>query len=454
MGKKFNFDYVIIGSGPAGATAALTLAKNKRKKVAIIEGQKYGGANLNTRDIPYAISLNFIHNFYNLKGSPELTGQVLHYNFPTIAAHQEKIAHTLGANDKKIFEDAGITCIDGYANFLDTNTIAVGDKKFTSNYFILATGAKLNTAGIVGLDSANCHTPDTIIKIRRLPKFILIVGGGSTGCEIAEYFAKLGTKVILMESDSRILPKEDKEASEAMRDYFEHELGIMVMENCKVVEITNDKGVKRVIFSTNKREKMIHIGCVVLATGSTPRTDCGLENAGIKFNKSGILVDKFFQTSTRNIFAIGDCVGNNSSTERAKYEASVLADNLLNKAKTPIVYSGFTRITATEPEIATVGKTEATLIKNKIKYKKSIVYLKDIPASKIHHEDHGFVKILVDHSGRIIGATIMAPHASLIVPELAIAIRHHLTALEITNTPHIANSFSYAIKLAAGKLAK
>ena len=454
MGKKFDFDYVIIGSGPAGTTTALSLAKNKKKKIAIVEGGKYGGANLNTRDVPYAISLNFVHNFYNIKNSPELTGQVLHYNFPTVAAQQEKIARSLGANSKKIFEDAGITCFSGYANFLDTNTIAVGNKKITSDYFVLATGAKLNTAGIIGLDSVEYYTPNDIIKIRRLPKFILVVGAGSTGCEIAEYFAKLGTKVILMESDSRILPKEDKEASDSMRDYLERELGVMIMENCKVVEITNDKGVKRVVFSTDKHEKMVHIDCVVLATGSTPCTDCGLENADVKFNKSGIIVDRFFQTSAYNIFAIGDCISNNSSTERAEYEASVLANNLLHRAKTPAAHSGFTRITATEPEVATVGKTEATLIKNRTKYKKSIVYLKDIPASKIYHQEYGFVKILTDHNGRIIGATIMAPHASLIVPELAIAIRHRLTALEIANTPHITNSFSYAIKLAAKKIVK
>ena len=454
MGKKFDFDYIIIGSGPAGTTAALTIAKNKKKKVAIVKGQNYGGSNLNTRDIPYAVGLNFSHNFYNLKDSPELNGQDPHYNFPTIAAHQDKIASLLGANNKKLYENASITCIDGYANFLDQNTIAVGDKKITSDYFILATGAKLDTSHIIGLESVDYYTPDTIIKIRRLPKFVLVVGGGSTGCEIAEYFAKLGTKVILMEANSRILPKEDKEASDSLRDYFERELGIMIMEKCKVVEITNDGNSKRVVFSTDKHEKMVHIDCVVLATGSVPYTNYGLENAGVKFSKSGILVDKFFQTSARNIFAIGDCISNNSSTERAEYEASVLADNILHKAKTPIIHSGFARITATEPEIATVGKTEATLIKNKTKYHQAVIYLKDIPASKIYHQDYGFVKIITDSKGCVVGATIMAPHASLMISELAIAVRHHLTALEIASTPHIANSFNYAIKLAAKKLAK
>lgn len=453
MGKKFDFDYIIIGSGPAGTTAALTLAKNKSKKIAIVEGQSYGGTNLNTRDIPYAVGLGFAHSFYNLKDSPELTGQELHYNFPTIAAHQEKVSELLGAGSKKLYEDAGITCINGFANFLDANTIAIEGAKITSDYFILATGARLNTGHIVGLDSVDYHTPDSILKIRRLPKYILIVGGGSTGCEIAEYFAKLGTKVILMESSARILPKEDKEASDALRDYFERELGIMIMENCKVVEITNDGATKRVVFSTDGHDKMVHIDCVVLATGSTPRTDYGLENAGVRFNKSGIIVDKFVQTSARNIFAIGDAISSNSSTERAEYEASVLADNLLHKAKTPVIHSGFARLTATEPEIATVGKTEATLIKNKTKYSKAVVYLKDLPASKIYHENYGFVKIITNSRGSIIGATIMAPHASLMILELAVAVRHHLTALEIASTPHVANSFNYAIKLAAKKLA-
>lgn len=453
MGKKFDFDYIIIGSGPAGTTAALNLAKNKRKKVAIVESKEYGGSNLNSRDIPYLVSLNFAHNFYNLKKSPELT-DTPHFNFSAITDHQNKVAKSLGANNKKIYENIGITCIDGFAKFLDSNTIIVNNKKITSDYFILATGTQLNTSHISGLSSANYFTPENVIKLQHQPKFILVIGGGSTGCEITEYFAKLGTKVILMESSARILPKEDKEASELLCSYFERELGVMVMENSKVVEISKDEKSQRVIFSTNGQNKMVRIDSVVLATGSSPCTNYGLENAGVKFNKTGIIVDKFFQTSARNIFAIGDCISNNSSTERAEYEAFVLSDNLIHKAKTPIIHNGFARITSTDPEIATVGKTEATLIKNKTKYKKSIVYLKDIPASQIYHAEYGFAKIITDLSGHIIGATIISKDASLMITELALAIRHHLTALEIASTPHIANNFNYIIKLAAKKLAK
>ena len=454
MGKSFDFDYIIIGSGPAGATAALELAKNKRKKIALVEGKNYGGSNLNTRDIPYAVSLNFVHTFHNLKNLPEASRQNFHYNFPTIVAHQNSVINSIKFGDKKFYRNSGITCIDGFANFLDANTIAVGNKKFTANYFILATGAELNTADIIGLESVDYFTPNTIIKIRRLPKYALIVGGGSTGCEIAEYLAKLGTKVILMESNARILPKEEPEASELLREYFEKELDVRVMEKCRVVEIAKDKNAKRVIFATDNREKMVRVDCVVLATGSNPRTDYGLENANVRFNESGIIVDRLFQTSNRNIFAIGDCISNDSSTERAEYEAVTLVNNLLHKAKTSASYLGFPRITATWPEIATIGETEAELKRNKIKYRKSVVYLKDTTVSQIYRENYGFVKLLVDSKNRLVGATIMAPQASLMIAELSFAIRRHATISEIASTPHISNNLNNLIKIAADQFKK
>ena len=156
MGNKYNFDYIIIGSGPAGSTLALTLAKTK-KKIAIVEAKAFGGSNLNTRDVPYRVSLGFSHAFHKLKNYPEVSGQDLHYNFPTIVSHQEYIVSLL--NDKNRLEEKGIVCINGYAHFLDRHTISVGDDKYTARRFAIATGAKLKTTGITGLDTVNYLTP-------------------------------------------------------------------------------------------------------------------------------------------------------------------------------------------------------------------------------------------------------------------------------------------------------
>ena len=124
----------------------------------------------------------------------------------------------------------------------------------------------------------------------------------------------------------------------------------------------------------------------------------------------------------------------------------------MHRSKISVSPNKFIRITATEPGIATIGKAEATLQKNKIKYKKSIVYLKDIPASKIYNQPYGFVKLLADRNNRLVGATIMAPDISAIASELALAVHNQLTASEIATIPHPTNSFSYAIELAAKKL--
>ena len=453
MGKKYDFDYIIIGSGSAGSAAALSLAKTK-KRIGLIEGRYFGGTNLNTYDIPYNVSLDFAHTYTKLLSLPEFKNQDFSFSLPTTVSHQLKVIIDSGGNSQKLYEDAGITCIHGYANFLDQNTVAVGNQKFTANNFILASGSHLKTYEISGTDTVNYLTPESAIKIRRLPKVAIVVGGGSTGCEIASYFAELGIKVILMESSSRLLPREDKEAGDAVADYFTRKLGIMVLPNCKVVALEQDDFSKKVIFRNSRTEKMIRTDCIVLATGSQPTVNYGLENAGVKYRNSGIIVDKYFQTSAKNIYAVGDCLGKESSTDIADYEGSMLASNLISKTKNPVNYQGFLRLTNIFPTVATVGLNEDDLTRRDRKYKKSLVKISEIPASKIHNFDTGFVKILADRNGHILGATIVCPNAELMAGTIAIAIRHNLTALELASTPQPINSYSYAIKLAAKKLVK
>ena len=264
MSKKYDFDYIVIGSGPAGSTVALQLAKTK-KRIALVEGRYFGGANLNTRDIPYAVALDFAHSYSRIQTFPELRNQDFHFNLPTVPAHQLKIIIESGGNSKKVFEDAGITCIKGYANFLDPHTIAVGEQRFTAHNFILATGASLKSQEISGTDLIRHYNPETAIKITRLPKVAAIVGGGSTGCEIASYYAELGLKVIILESNERLLPREDPEASEALTGYFTNRLGVTVLTGSKVVALEEDDFSKRIIFRNANTEKMVRVDCIVLA---------------------------------------------------------------------------------------------------------------------------------------------------------------------------------------------
>lgn len=451
MNKKYDFDYIVIGSGPAGSTIALQLAKTK-KRIALVEGRYFGGSNLNTRDVPYAVALNFSHSYSRVQTFPELRSQDFHFNLPTVPAHQLKVIIESGGNNKKIFEDAGITCIKGYANFLDPHTIAIGEQRFTASKFILATGAKLKTTEISGTAIVRHYGPESAVKINRLPKVAAIVGGGSTGCEIVNYYAELGVKVILLETAERILPHEDQEAGNILTEYFTNKYGVTVLTNSKVVALEEDDFSKRVVFRNNNTEKMVRVDCIVLATGSQPNLDYGLENAKVKYKNSGITVNKYFETSAKNIYAIGDAIGGDSSTNRAHQEAMALANNLIGKNKNPINYQGSIRITKTFPEVVAIGLNEDDLLRRDRKYKKSLVKLDETIASKIDNFDYGFVKLLADRNNHIIGACIVAPHAELMTPEISLAIRHNLTALELASTPHSINSYSHLIKLAAKAL--
>ena len=445
MGKKYNFDYVVIGSGPAGTTAALTLARKAKNKVAIVEDHAFGGNNLNSRDVPYLVSLGFSHTFSKLANYPEINAQEMHFNFPSVVMHQNQTIQALGGGSTDVFDTAGIISMFGHAHFIDAHTLAVGHEQITSEYFIIATGAKLNTGDIVGLDDVPCLTPETAIKLRKLPKYALVVGGGSTGCEIASYFAELGTSVFMAEASERILPKEDPEASNAVMDYFTTKLGIKIATETKVVAVERDAVSKKVILSSNGREKSVRIDCIIRATGSKPVLDIGLENAEVKYSENGIQVNKMFQTTTKNIYAIGDALGGDSSTERAVYQGKTLALNLLDKARVYPDYRGFVRVTSTNPEVAAIGKTEAELKKEGIKFRKAVVYIKDLPISKIDRFSDGLVKMIIGGNRRILGATIVAPNASLMASEISLAVRHNMTIDQLRETPHIANSFAAVI---------
>lgn len=455
MGKKFDFEFIVIGSGPAGSAAALDLARAK-KRVAIVEANRFGGSNLNTRDVPERAGMYFSHLYANLRDSAKfgLTAMNLNFNYPTLASWKEHVISEAGGDRRRIYEESGVTCIRGYANFLDGHTIAVGDKKYTASKFILATGSELATSGISGVESVNYLTPETATTLRRAPRAVVVVGGGAAGCEIAEHYAELGAKVLIMEMSGRLLPREDKEVGETLANYFTNKLGMMVLTGSRVVALEQDDQGKKVIFVNNGNEKMVRVETVVLATGYQPALDYGLQNAGVKYRKTGIIVDKTLQTTAKNIWAVGDAIGGESSTERANYQGSFLVNSLLSRSKTILNYSGFMRIIKTLPEIAVIGMNEDDLIKRDRKYNKVVVPLSDVTASKITDFSDGFVKLIADKSGKIVGATIMAPEAELMAGEIAVAVRHRLSALEIASTPHAVNSFAMAVKLAAKRLVK
>lgn len=452
MGKKYDFDYIIIGSGPAGRTIAEKLAKAK-KKIAIVEEKLLGGAEINTRDLPYRTALDFANTYHKFMNYSAISGNSPYFNLPTLASSINSVVQTASQKIEENLTALDIKIIHGFANFLDAHTIAVDDKEYTATNFILATGSKLKANEISGLESVDYMTPDIALRVRRLPRFVFVVGGGPTGVQIAEYFAKLGTGVIIMERGTHLLPREDEEVGELLTNYFTESLGITVVTNAKVLQITEDHMSKVVVFTNGAEEKMVRVDSVALATGSEPFLDYGLENAGVDYKRAGIKVDKYFNTSAKNIYAIGDCLGSSdSSTERANLEASILAENILHRQKFTAKYSGLVRRIGTNIPIAVVGMNEHDTLSRDIKCKRATIRLENVPTISSPEYQKGFVKILADHSGHLIGATIAAPHAEDLINELSLVLARRLTVEALATTPHPLDTPAAAISLAAKKL--
>ena len=189
-----------------------------------------------------------------------------------------------------------------------------------------------------------------------------------------------------------------------------------------------------------------------MATGRKPAVDLGLENASVKYTAKGIDTNSHLQTSARHIFASGDVLGHNSHTHTALIESRVAAHNILRKDKTTPDYTAIPRVTFTNPEIASVGLSEDDCLKRDLSINTAIAPLNIVARSNTSDFRDGFVKIVSDKKGTILGATIVAPSASEMIHELTLAVQHRMTAADIARTPHAFLTWSEAIRVAAAKL--
>lgn len=450
MKNRFDYDLAVLGSGDAGGEAALIAAKSGLK-VALIESGKWGGSSLNYSNVPFGALFYATQQFKNALNGAKfgLSSTGLRYNYPTVNNWKNVALKRAKANSKKDFEEAGISCLHGRGHLLSSTEISVNEQTIRAKKIIIATGASMLDTGIKIPTDIEYWLPENVLEMIRPPKSIFIVGAGSTGCELAQFFATLGTEVIIADIAGRLLPREDEEVGRVLDEIFNKEK-IKVLTQSRVIALEKDATSKKVIFLRGGQEKSIRVDQVLMCTGNQPNIDIGLENAGVKFTQRGIDVNEHCRTNVKNIYAAGDVLGGHSSTEKALIEARAAAADILGRGKKAAVdYRGIIRITNISPAIAEVGITEDDCIRHDSKYNKVIIALDSVQKANTSDNMMGFVKlILAKKSNKILGGTIMAPHAGLIAQELAIAIRYEMTTYELASVPHLANDWSELIRVA------
>lgn len=451
--SRFDYQYLVVGSGAAGRAAAL-MAAGMGYQTAIVEADRWGGTTLNYRDVPYEAALMFAKRYSDAVAGAKfgMSSASLRFNYPTVLNWQAAAVRRAGGGNKKVFEEAGIDCLRGFAQFINSHTLAVGNKQVTSEKFLIATGTNIAVSGISGIDMVSCWSPDTVLRMAKLPKSLAVIGAGSTGCEIAEYFAALGVKVVLFEAQERILPREDTEASEVLTKYLRDQMDVKIVTSARVVALAQNGNIQQVTLVRGGQERVSAVEAIVLATTPEPATDLGLENAGVKFTYRGIAVNQNLRTTNGHIWAAGDVIGGESSTEKATYEGKLATLNALKNSGNIINYTGFMRVTNTWPRVAKVGLNELECAQIKQKQKSTVVPIEEISAANTNDFRAGFVKLTVNPKSQVIGATVVSPEADLVAQEIALAIRSGLNVAELAGTPHVATGWTEAVRIAAREL--
>lgn len=453
--QKYDYDLIVVGSGAGGSVAA-TIAARAGKRVAIIENDLLGGSSPNFGDIPTNALLHVAGVYETAKSGQQfgIRSNAIGYNYPSIKAWKDLVVSRAGAgaNSGRFYESEGVTVYSGLAHFIGPYEVSVNRRHLSAAHFIIATGAHWAQPGIEGMDKVKFLTPRTALDLLRPPKTLFIIGGGATGVEFARLFSTFGTKVYIGEVAPRLLPREDEEASELTERTLEDQKGVTILTSARATKISKDALMKRVTYTRGDIEHSIKVDEVLIATGKQPTVDLGLENAGVEYTPQGIEVNEYLQTTTKHIYAAGDVTGKFMYTHVALLESRIAAHNILHRDKHSPDYTAVPRVTHTSPEIASVGLTEDDCIKRDMDILKATAPLNIIGRANTTNVRDGFVKVLTDKKGVLIGATIAAPHAGEMIHELTLAIQHRMTAHDVASTMHAFPSWSEAVRVACGKI--
>lgn len=451
---KFDFDLIVIGSG-AGGSAAATIAAHEGKRVAIVEADVFGGTSPNWGDVPTKALLHAAQLYDDARNGSRfgLRSSALGYNFPSVQAWKELAVKRTGAGgNRKYYENEGITTLHGTAHFLSPHEISVNRRNYSAASFVVATGSDWVVPDIHGITDAGYVTPRAILEVTRPPKSIYIIGGGTTAVELAQLLSIFGTKVYIAEIASRLLPDYDNEAGELLEKRLSDQKGVTVLTQTRTLTIEKENIARRVTYTRGGHEHSLRVNEVLIAAGRTPNVDLGLENAGVAYTAKGVEVNDFLQTTAKHIYAAGDVLGRHGFTHTALLESRIVASNLLSKHKLIPDYAATPRVVFTNPSVASVGMTEDDCLRRDLNIRKAIAPFGLIARSNTSDFHDGFVKLITDKKGVLLGATVVAPESGEIIHELALAIKYGLTAAQLATTPHAFLTWSEAVRVCASKL--
>ncbi|WP_199176233.1 FAD-dependent oxidoreductase [Zhongshania marina] len=465
--KRFDRNLIVIGGGAAGLVSAY-IASAVKAKVTLIEAHKMGGDCLNYGCVPSKALIKTAKlaaqqrhgERYGLSGSEPVI------DFRRITARINDVIARIEPHDSVArYTELGVDVVQGYARLIDPWTVEIalnsgGVQRLTARAIIIAAGAEPAVPPLPGLEEVGYLTSDTLwdalTQSGEAPKRLLVLGGGAIGCELAQSFARLGSSVTQLEMLPRILYREDEDVSAAITKSLVDD-GVNIVTDRRALRCEIDGEQKRMIVSDACGcESSIEFDTLLCAVGRKPRLQgYGLEELGIDI--SAIKLNEYLESQYPHILFAGDVAGPYQFTHVAAHQAWYAAVNGLfgGFKKFKVDYSIIPRVTYVDPEVASVGLTEAEATKLNIKYELSCYGIDDLDRAICDSQAEGFIKVLtVPNKDRILGVTIVGAQAGELLAEYVLAMKHGIGLKKILATIHSYPSMSEANKYVAGEWQK
>lgn len=458
--KSFDTNMVVIGAGSAGLVTAYIAAAAKAK-VMLIEQGKMGGDCLNTGCVPSKALIRSARIKSYIDRSREFGIRADHVDtdFPAVMQRVSDIIKAIEPHDSvERYSELGVDCVQGKARITSPWTVEVNDKTIRARSIVIATGGSPSVPPVPGLAQVDSLTSDTLWQLDELPRRLLVLGGGAIGCELAQAFRRLGAEVTQVEMLPRLLANADEEVSAAIEASFRND-GIKVLTNTTASLFEKTSAGFELVANTPDGKLRIQFDKVLVATGRKGNGGgLGLEELGIEINPNGTVpVNEHLQTIHPNIYACGDVAGPYQLTHAAAHQAWYCAMNALYGRfwKFRVDYSVMPRAVFCDPEVASVGLSEQGARQDNVDYEVTTYGIDDLDRAIADGEATGFVRVLTPpDSDKILGVTIVGPHAGDIISEYVLAMRNNLGLSKILGTVHIYPTLAEANKFAAGNWRK
>lgn len=442
------FDVIIIGGGPAGLVASKILVAFG-KKTAIIERAKLGGDCTHSGCVPSKTLLKSAQAFHESRNISKygLSSNEISIDTSNVLNHVRSVVNEIYSHETpEIFEKAGVNIIEGTASFKNQNEVIVNDKTYYADKFIIATGASAAIPKINGIENINYLTNENLFLQEKIPESMMIIGTGAIGIEMACAFNRLGTKVTVLSRSEGILKENDKELSDILLEELKKE-GINFISNITFEKIEETDSIKSLYIKQNNEEKIITANEILLATGRAPNVDLGLENAGVDYDKRGVKVNEYLQTTASNIYSMGDVSTKYKFTHIAEQEAIVAASNVGLPINKKMSYENIGWCVFAQPELAQIGLSA---------HEASKTYGKEVQTYKFEYKNSdrgytdidkiGLIKVSVLGSGKIVGASILGSRAGELIHQLQLAKTFNISFDKLSKIVYLYPTYADIIK--------